>query len=358
MNKEHLALANQLAPNRRGHLLLAIAANEGENRVTLFGRGGQGRHFTDARYRHLERSRNRRSRHRKHVDVQLHGLELLFVLDSEALFFVDDDEPEVSELHVFAEQPVGSDNHVDGTGGEFGKSLLHLFIGLKTRERSNRHRKAGEARLDGIRVLTNQQSGRHEHGHLLAILNCFEGSANRNLGFAVTNVAGEKAIHGYFRFHVALNFFDGGELIGSLDKRESLFEFALPRSVWAEGVTARLHSHRIQLDQVNSNLAHSLARVALDARPIATTHLAEHRRFAADILGQIVELIDRHKQGVARMAFFAWRIFDQQVFALVLPVAAGAGDQLVEAADAVNLVHHVVAGLEGQRVNHLPALGR
>ena len=206
-------------------------------------------------------------------------------------------------------------------------------------------------------MLTNQKCGRHEHRHLLAILNCFESGANRNLGFAVTNVAGEKAIHWYFRFHVALNFFDGGELIGRLNKRESLFEFALPRSVWAEGVTARLHSHRIQLDQVDGNLSNCLARVALDARPFAATHLAEHRCLAADILGQIVELVDGNKQGVARVTLLARRIFDQQVFTLVLAVAAGAGYQLVKTTNAVNLVHHVVARLEGHRVDHLPALG-
>ena len=91
VNKEHLALANQLSPNSSGDLLLAIAANEGENRVSFFGRGCQSRHFSDARYRHLECSRNRSSRHRKNIDVELHGLELLFVLNSETLFFVNDD---------------------------------------------------------------------------------------------------------------------------------------------------------------------------------------------------------------------------------------------------------------------------
>ena len=110
-------------------------------------------------------------------------------------------------------------------------------------------------------------------------------------------------------------------------------------------MTARLHSHRIQLDQVDGNLSNCFARVALDARPFAATHLAEHRGFAANIFRQIVELVDRNKQGVAWVTLLARRIFDQKVFALVLAVAAGAGDQFVEAADAVNLVHHIIASL-------------
>ena len=57
------------------------------------------------------------------------------------------------------------------------------------------------------------------------------------------------------------------------------------------------------------------------------------------------------------MTLLARRIFDQKVFALVLAVAAGAGYQLVETADAVYLVHDIVARLEGHRVNHLPTLG-
>ena len=110
-------------------------------------------------------------------------------------------------------------------------------------------------------------------------------------------------------------------------------------------MTARLHSHRIQLDQVDGKLSNCFARVALDARPITATHLAEHRCFAADILGQIVELVDGNKQGVSWVTLLARRIFDQQVFALVLAVTAGAGYQLIESTDAVNLVHHVVARL-------------
>ena len=71
MNKEDLSLPNQLSPNRRGHLLLAIATDESEDRVTLFRRGGKGGHLSNTGNRHLQGSWNWGSAHRQNIDVVL-----------------------------------------------------------------------------------------------------------------------------------------------------------------------------------------------------------------------------------------------------------------------------------------------
>ena len=71
MDKEDLPLSNQLSPNRSRHLLLAVATDVGEDRVTLFGWGGQGGHLSNTGNRHLQGSWNWGSTHRKHIDVVL-----------------------------------------------------------------------------------------------------------------------------------------------------------------------------------------------------------------------------------------------------------------------------------------------
>ena len=196
-------------------------------------------------------------------------------------------------------------------------------------------------------MLTCEQGGWHEHGNLLAILDCLEGGANGNLGLAIADVTGKQTVHRNLALHVALDLIDGGQLVRCLDECERLFELMLPRCVWAECVAARLHTGRIKLDQVDCDLANGLARVALGSSPVAAAHLGKHRSFAAYIASQQVKLVGWHEQGVARVSTLGWRVFDEQVFALVLltPNATGALHEFNETADAVCLVNHVVAGL-------------
>ena len=69
----------QLAPDRRGHLAVVVAADKGEHRVPLLGRGGDGRHLADAGDRHLQGARDRGGRHRQHVHRGAQVLERLLV---------------------------------------------------------------------------------------------------------------------------------------------------------------------------------------------------------------------------------------------------------------------------------------
>ena len=115
VNEENLTLTNEFSPDCSSHLLFAVSTDVSQNRVPIFGRCGQGRHFTNASYGHFEGSRNRRCRHGKHIDVLLEIFQLFFVLDAKALFFVNDDETEVSKLDSPAEQTVCADNQIDST---------------------------------------------------------------------------------------------------------------------------------------------------------------------------------------------------------------------------------------------------
>ena len=81
------------------------------------------------------------------------------------------------------------------------------------------------------RCWCDEQRGRHQDGHLLAVLHRLERGPHGDLGLAVADVAADDAVHRQRLLHVGLDLVDRGELIGRLDVGERVFEFALPRGV-------------------------------------------------------------------------------------------------------------------------------
>ena len=121
-------------------------------------------------------------------------------------------------------------------------------------------------------MLTHQQSCRHQHRNLLAVLNGFKCCPDGNLGLAVANIACQKSIHRDWLFHIPLDLFDSGQLIWSFLEREGIFELLLPGGVWTKGMALALHTCRVELDQVNCDFANSFSSVALYSRPVSATH--------------------------------------------------------------------------------------
>ena len=80
----------------------SYGTGEGQHRVALLRWGGDGAHLPDAGDGHLQGARDRRRRHGQHVDVHPQPLQLLLVLDAEALLLVDDHQTEVLELDLAA----------------------------------------------------------------------------------------------------------------------------------------------------------------------------------------------------------------------------------------------------------------
>ena len=136
----------------------------------------------------------------------------------------------------------------------------------------------------------------------------------------------------------------------------------------------RRHARRVELDQLDGDVAHGLAGLALRGRPVAAAHLRQRRRLAADVAGEQVELVGRHEEPVAGLAALGGRVLEHEVLAhdgRLLGDAGGAARprracpeatvrwvMLDEAADAVRLVHDVVARLQLQRVDDVLAAAR
>ena len=356
VDEEDLALAQQLAPDRRGDLLLVVRADEGEDGVPLLRRGGQGGHLADAGDRHLQGARDRRRGHGQHVDGGAQPLELLLVLDAEALLLVDDDQAEVLERDLAREQAVGADDQVDRAVLEPGDDLLGLGVALEPGQGLDHDGELGVALGEGLQVLLDQQRGRHEDRDLLAVLDRLERRPDRDLGLAVADVAADEPVHRDRALHVGLDLVDADQLVGGLDVGEGVLELALPRGVGAEGVALGGHPGAVEPDQLAGDLLDVLLGPALGLLPVGAAQLVQRRGLAADVAGDLVELVGRHGQPVGRLAALAGGVLDDEV--LAGGAADGALHHLDEPAHAVLLVDDEVAGPQLQRVDLVaPARG-
>ena len=231
-----------------------------------------------------------------------------------------------------------------------------LLVGLEARQRGDVDREAGVALGERRQVLVDQQGRRHEHGDLLAVLHRLEGGAHRDLGLAVADVAADDAVHRDGLLHVRLDLVDRTELVGRLVVGEGVLELALPRGVGAEGEAGRRRAGGVEPDQLGRDLLDRLAGPALGLLPVGAAEAVQGRLLAADVAGDLVELVGRDEEPVAGLAALGGGVLDDEV--LAGGVLHGALHHLDVAADAVLLVDDEVAGLELQRVHRVaPAAG-
>jgi hypothetical protein len=271
------------------------------------------------------------------------------VLDAEPLLLVDDHQAEPGEPGLRGEQLVRADDHVHGAVGQAGQGLIRLGLALETGQRPDLHRERGVALGERGEVLLHQQRGRHEHRDLLAVLHRLERGADRDLGLAVPDVPADQPVHRHWPFHIDLDLVDRAELVRGLHVGEGVLELALPGGIRAEGEPGRGHPGRVQPDQLRGDLPDGLARPALGLGPVGAAEAVQGRCLAAGVLGHLVQLVGRHVQPVRRLAPPARGVLDHQV--LAGGARRGPRGHLHVPADAMLLVHHVVAGLELQRVD-------
>ena len=231
VHEEDLALAHELAVDGGRDLLVVVGADEGQDRMALLRRRLDHRHLPDPGDGHLQGARDRGRRHGQDVDVGPQRLEVLLVLDAEALLLVDDDQAEVLEAHSRGEQPVRADDHVDGSGVDALDCRLRVGVAAEPRQRGHLHREGRVALGERRQVLLHQERRRHQHGHLLAVLHRLERRTHGDLGLPVADVTADEAVHRDRPLHVGLDLVDARLLVGRLDVRERVLQLALPRGV-------------------------------------------------------------------------------------------------------------------------------
>lgn len=167
---------------------------------------------------------------------------------AETLLLVDDDESQILELDFRVQQFVCADDHVHRAVFQAFDGRVDLLGGLEAAHGGHIHRESFKAVGEGFLMLLNEQSGGHEHRHLLAVLYGFECGTYGDFGFAEAHITADKTVHGHGLFHVGLDFVNSGELVGGFLIGEGVFQFFLPRGVWAECKAFGALAGGVQLD--------------------------------------------------------------------------------------------------------------
>ena len=329
----------QLPADRLGHNALVVFQHIGLDGLALKGRLLNGAHVPDARERHVQRAGNGGGAQGQHIHANEVFLELFLVLDAEPLLLVNDDQPQVAELHVVRQQPVGAHHNVHRAVLQPANRLL-LFPGAAV---TGQQPDADGERLHPgggrVEMLPRQNGGGGQNGALLAAHDALEGGPQRHLGFAHAHVAAEQPVHRPGLFHVVLDLGGTGQLVGGLLIGKALLKIPLPGVVRREGIARRLLAPGVQLNQLFGHRLGGGLDLAPGPGPLAPAQTAQldvvgiPRRCVA---GQKVQL------GNGNIEHILFVILDAQII-LGHALHRHALDAGVPA-DAVVLVNHQIPG--------------
>ena len=132
---------------------------------------------------------------REDVGGEAESEESFFVFYAEFLFFVDNDEAQVCEADIFAEQAVCADDDVYLSFANGGEYVVDFFVGFESAERFDTEWVAGEAAFEGSFVLFCEDGCWDEYGDLFAELCCFECGADGEFCFSESDVAADEPVH-------------------------------------------------------------------------------------------------------------------------------------------------------------------
>ena len=233
----HLAAATHLQANRRAHHIGVVLPHVHDHGATPGRRRGDQTHVAHAARGHLHGSRNRRCREREHVDLLAQILELLLVLHTKALLFVDDHHAQVLGVYIGRKQTVRADEHINRALGKRLERALLLRRRAEAAEHLDLQAKRGKALKEGLVVLLGKNSRGAKHHDLAAGVNALKRRAQGDFGLAKAHVAAQQAIHGLGRLHVGLNVGDGLQLVARLVVGKALLHLDLLGRIGRTGDT-------------------------------------------------------------------------------------------------------------------------
>ena len=166
----HLAAALQFAQHRLAdHAVLFCARTKVLIASRFCGARGDDREIAHAFQRHAQRARNRRGGQRQHVDFGAQRLQRFLLAHAEAVFFVDDHQPEPLELDVGLTAACACRSRCRSCLRRGRLIAAFDFLGrFEARQFGDAHRPVGEAVGKVLVVLLGEQRGRRQNRDLLA----------------------------------------------------------------------------------------------------------------------------------------------------------------------------------------------
>ncbi len=340
MHKEDLTTALEFAQNGLPHQLGRIRPHMRDDGQALLRRRVEVGNIAHTCQRHIQRAGNWRGCECQHVHFCTQLLEVLFVCHTKALLLVDDDQPQILELHIRRYQAMCTHHDIDLTGGQFKEDLGLLARRAKPREHLHLHGEGGQSLREGLVMLLCQHGGRHQDRHLLAIHHCLECSAQRHFGLAIAHIAAQQTIHGAVRLHVVFDITQRPQLVFGFHIRERVFQFFLPGCIGFEGIALGHVAARVQVEHFLRHFQHGFFNASLLFLPFLSTQPVERRDGAlgAHIARQPVGLMHRHEQLTAAFVFHREKLA-YMVIQLALHESA-------KAAHAVVDMHHIITRVQ------------
>src|SRR5690242_10904129 len=185
----HLPLAREFLFNGGFDQVGVKMSDYRVDRQAIFRRRLDDRHVAQAEQRHVQSARNRSGAHGEHIHVVAELLQSLFVADAEALFFIDDQQTQIVEDHVFREHTMSADEHVHFSNREIFENGLHFLRSTKTADQLNTYGEGSEAAAECLIMLKRENRGGSEDGDLLAIAKRLEGGAHGHFRLAEADIA-------------------------------------------------------------------------------------------------------------------------------------------------------------------------
>ena len=260
--------------------------------------------------------------------------------NAEPLLFVDNDQSQVLEAHVFVKEPVGTDDDIHDAGGKVGQHRLDLFGSLKPGERPHLNGKRRKAARERFGMLLRQQGGGHQHRHLPVILDGLKRRAHRHFGFTVPDVPAHEPVHGFGQPEVPLNVVDRFDLVRGFFIIERRIEFMGQGAVLLVWLATDDFPVGIQLDEFVGHVLNGFLDARLGLGPRGASQFVEGRShvLAAPKFLDLVQPVQRHIERVPSCKF--------QDEIVAFKTLHGESPKPLVPADAMLDVDHVVAGVQ------------
>ena len=175
--------------------LVVLFQHIGLYRVSFLRRLFNEAHILDACKRHVESTRNRRSRQCQHIHACFKLFDGLLGLHAEALLLVNHQKAQVLKLHIGGQKPVCADYKIHLTFLKARNYIRLLSRSLESAENLHLEREVFKSFLQCIIVLVCQNGSRNQHRRLFSVCHTLEQGAGCNLRLAEAHITAEKPIH-------------------------------------------------------------------------------------------------------------------------------------------------------------------
>ena len=267
------------------------------------------------------------------------------MLDAKALLLVDDAQSQILKFHILLHQTVGTHHNIDLSAAQLLQHLLLLPWRAKARENVHLDRKALHPLAEGLVMLPGKDGGRHQHRTLFAVHHTFKGGADGNLGLSKANVPAQQTVHRGGLFHIVLDFPDAAQLVVGFVVGKAALKVVLPVGVRSKGIALCRLPLGIQLDQLIRHILDRFFDPGAGLCPLGGVELVELDHavlLAADVLGDKVQLGDRHKQHIAAGIANLDVVLDYAVDIAL--------DNSLKDANSVGNVYHIVAHIQVRNI--------